>query len=682
MKKITLTIDDKICKGKEGSTILEVCRANDIYVPTLCHREGLSNTGACRMCLVEIEGIASPQTACSMVASDGMKVKTNTEKLRDLRKINLELILSEKPHFCMFCPKSGDCELQSLSYEYGVDHSRFNYMFNKLPIDTSHPYLIVDHNHCILCGRCIRTCQEIVGNCTLGFKERGWETTTCADLDQPLGSSSCISCGACFQACPTGTISGKFSLFMGKKEDCEVKQAFCPLCGQGCEINAFVRGNNLVRIEGVNLAASDGGQLCSLGRFGLIAETRSRLTAPLIRNSRGILEEVSWDEALDFIAEGLKPIKLKPNARAVAGFISSQSSSEEILLFQEFMGKAIGSKLIDTLDGNAFRAISEAIMAFGKKRPKLGIGCKPEEILQADRVVVVGADPIHTHPVVASFIRRAVLQGGKVLMIEAEKDFMSPWTGTYLKPKRGTEWLLMGGLANLLSQKTTTGRKGKSQKIPRELRDFSPNLVCKNTGVETEDLARCAKLLTESQKVVFVCDPSRLNNKAIISLLNLALIAVGSPNAPLKVIFLPPQGNSLAAWKLKTSAAVDLTAAEQKRVKAAFVIQGDENIDEVMLDSLKSMDLVVAHCSYHSTMDSVAHVILPVPIWAERKGTYSALDGKMLKQPIILCPPVGVKDNLWIMTELSKRLGCELKYQSPRILASEVKKKLKMEGLF
>ncbi|MCJ7807673.1 MAG: 2Fe-2S iron-sulfur cluster-binding protein, partial [Dehalococcoidia bacterium] len=185
-KEITLTINDCQVKGKEGDTILDICRANDIYVPTLCYEEGLSTVGSCRLCVVEIEGERRINPACTYPARDGLVVRTHTEKLEDYRRQILELMFTERNHFCFFCEASGDCELQALAYEYQIDHMRYPYSFPSLPVDTLNEFLVIDHNRCILCGRCIRVCKEVVANNTLDFSKRGWRTMVVADIDQPL----------------------------------------------------------------------------------------------------------------------------------------------------------------------------------------------------------------------------------------------------------------------------------------------------------------------------------------------------------------------------------------------------------------------------------------------------------------------------------------------------------------
>jgi NADH dehydrogenase/NADH:ubiquinone oxidoreductase subunit G len=219
MKEITLTIDGREVKGKEGDTILDVCNANGIYVPTLCHKDGLSDVGACRMCVVEIERERRVMPACTYPVRDGLSVKTHTEKLEGYRRLILELFLSEHEHNCLFCEKNKahNCELQNLVYEYGMD--KVGFPINKLtqPTDRSGAVRLIsrDPNKCILCGRCVRACAEIAGRGILNFAQRGNKTIIVADLGWPLFESGCVFCGTCVQACPTGALTEKLVRIQG-----------------------------------------------------------------------------------------------------------------------------------------------------------------------------------------------------------------------------------------------------------------------------------------------------------------------------------------------------------------------------------------------------------------------------------------------------------------------------------
>ena len=206
MDEITVTIDGQKLAASRGETILSVCERNNIFVPTLCHFPGLSDIGACRLCVVDVLGTRGPTTACTTPVTDGMIVQTDTEKLNGLRRSILEMLLAERNHFCMFCEKSGNCELQTLAYRYGVDHVRYTHLHPRFELDATNPKFVLDHNRCILCRRCIRACAEVAKVGTLGLRNRGAATMVVADLNRKLAESTCNSCGECIKVCPTGAI--------------------------------------------------------------------------------------------------------------------------------------------------------------------------------------------------------------------------------------------------------------------------------------------------------------------------------------------------------------------------------------------------------------------------------------------------------------------------------------------
>ena len=218
MDDITVTIDGRKLGARRGETILSACQRNDVYVPTLCHFPGLSEASACRLCLVEVSGVRGPTTACTTPVSNGLTIQTDTPKLNTLRRSILEMLMVERNHFCMFCEKSGDCELQSLAYRYGVDHIPYAYLHPRYELDASNPKIILDPNRCILCRRCIRTCAEVAKVGTLGLQYRGSATVVAADLNNMLGESTCNSCGECVKACPTGAIFDRQSAYMHRTQ--------------------------------------------------------------------------------------------------------------------------------------------------------------------------------------------------------------------------------------------------------------------------------------------------------------------------------------------------------------------------------------------------------------------------------------------------------------------------------
>ncbi|HWR69443.1 MAG TPA: 2Fe-2S iron-sulfur cluster-binding protein, partial [Dehalococcoidia bacterium] len=390
MKEISLTIDGKKVTGHEGDTVLDVCRKNGIDVPTLCEFKGLTNVGACRMCVVDIEGERRINPSCTYPARDGLVVHTKTEKVEKYRRLILELMFTEKNHYCMYCEKSGDCELQAMGYRYQMDNVRYPYTTPATAVDSLSEYIAIDHGRCILCGRCVRVCGEIEANHTLDFAKRGWKTVVAADLAQSLGGSSCTQCGACLQVCPTGAIFSKLSLYKTKMKECQQVKTTCPICGVGCELTVLVKDNNIVTIEAPQLTDVKG-PLCRMGRFGLLADGHKRITSPMIRDKEGKLKECSLDEALE--AAGGRMKKLGKN---FTGVVSSRLPSETISLFCKFMKQAVGSNRVDTMGGEACRVIAEGTKAFNKKSEGPEIECTMDEILKADCILLVGADPLKT----------------------------------------------------------------------------------------------------------------------------------------------------------------------------------------------------------------------------------------------------------------------------------------------
>ncbi|MCD6110160.1 MAG: molybdopterin-dependent oxidoreductase [Thermoplasmata archaeon] len=652
MSEITLIINGRKVKGREGDTVLEICKANGIDVPTLCHLEGLSNVGACRMCVVEIEGERRPVPACTYPARDGIVVRTHTERLERYRRQILELLFTERNHFCMFCEQSGDCELQKLAYRYQMDNVRYPYTYPSLPVDSLSDYIVVDHNRCVLCGRCVRACSEIAVSYTLTFTRRGWKTIISADLGQSVGESSCNSCGVCVQVCPTGAIFSKLSLYKGKTDECEKIKTVCPACGVGCEINVLVKDNNLVRIESPSLTEPRGA-LCRMGRFGLLEPTPPRITSPLVRNEQGELQVCSLDKAVQVIAE-----RLRETEDDFAGIISTRVPNETLSLFHKFFGEVVGSEWIDTLDGESYRIIIEGIRRFqNNKGMGLNIECPIEEILNADCIVIAGADPERTHPIIGTLVRRAVSQrGAKLVVLHPSRNVFPLWTDLWLKPKAGSEGVLFNGLARILIDKGLVG-----QEIPEELAQslsqHEVSEVSSATGIVKEKLELAAEIYGRAERGIIIYGEGLLKRddpNLITSVLYLADLTGNWVGDKLRVISLKPGANSRGAWERGLA----VKGIKLDKPKGLYLLLADEPDDEELLSWLNGIDFLVVQASYHSRTTSMADVVLPSPVWAEREGKYTAMDGRILELKKVLQPKV--PQDREILIEISKKLGRRL----------------------
>ena len=303
---ISITIDGKRIEVPEGTTVLQAAEVAGVEIPTLCNEPHLTPYGGCRLCLVEVEGARTLQTSCTLPASNGMVVHTDTPRVHEARKFILTMLFSERNHFCMYCQmSSGDCELQNAAYGEDMTHWPLQPNWHPYALDGSHEHIVVDHNRCILCRRCVRACGELVGNFTLGMSERGSLTMLAADLGVPLGESSCVSCGTCVQVCPTGALIDRASAYLGREAQVERIRSTCIGCSVGCGVELVVRDNHLLRIEGDWDAPVNEGILCQVGRFRSLKDERERerITTPLVRKN-GSLEATTWEEALNYWPTG------------------------------------------------------------------------------------------------------------------------------------------------------------------------------------------------------------------------------------------------------------------------------------------------------------------------------------------------------------------------------------------
>ena len=347
MEWITLTIDGREVSVPIGTTVLEACRRNDIPIPTLCYDPELTSAGACRLCIVQIEGMRNLPPSCVTQAAQGMVVETQNSRVRAARKTILELLVANHPLDCMTCQKMGDCALAEYAYEYGVAGKLYQGEKRRLPKDEGNPFILRDPNKCISCGKCIRACSEIQGRSVIDFSFRGFETQVGPAFNAPYHESECVFCGSCVAVCPVGALTEKKMAGQGRAWEVKKVQTTCPYCGTGCNFDLNVKDGKVIGVTSNPNAPVNGKALCVKGRFGMdMLYSPTRLTTPLIRKD-GVLVPAEWDEALALVAEKLSEIKRTSGPNAIAALSSAHCTNEENFLMQKFMRAVIGTNNVD-----------------------------------------------------------------------------------------------------------------------------------------------------------------------------------------------------------------------------------------------------------------------------------------------------------------------------------------------
>jgi len=606
MVNVNITMNGQKVSAPPGSTILQAAKLAGIDIPTLCDHPALIPIGACRICVVEVKGQRTLITACTFPITEGMVVETESPQVVSARKFILDMLFSERNHYCPFCEASGDCELQNLGYRYGLDHWIYPTYTKPFPLDASHKNLIMEHNRCVLCGRCERACSELVANHTLGLRNRGNAAMIHCDADLPWGESSCISCGTCSQVCPTGAIFNRRSSFMGREAQTEITKSTCSRCSIGCGTEIITRYGNVLRIQGDWDSKVSGGRLCEHGRFDPLYDERERVTRPLLRRG-GKLEPVSWDEALKAVADRVGGV----NAHQVGVLTSSNCTNEALYLLaglfrQELKASNVGllNDIAPKLNGKpkgSLAAFFQNLLRF-PHAPKSTDKSKGSlaKIAASDVILVIGADPVKDQPVSSFFIKRSVDKGARLVVVDGKDNGLAPF-------------------AFMNVEMTDIEKAIEVAERARE------PIVLYGAGV-TEAAAAALKKLQE--KASFVPLEPGVNTHGAI--------AFGLANG----------------FKPST-------------VKVLYALIGEEDCNG--RDVLKDVDknaFIALQASFVSPLTERADVVLPMAIWSERAGSLTNTEGCVQKVNKAL-EPVGEAKPDWevlalLAEKLGKRLGASL----------------------
>jgi len=511
-KMLSLEINGVPVSVPEGSSVMFAAATAGMKVPKLCATDNLEPFGSCRLCLVEVEGRRGYPASCTTPAEAGMRVRTESAKLADLRRGVIELYISDHPLDCLTCPANGHCELQDMAGVVGLREVRYGYDgANHLDAhkDESNPYFTFDPSKCIVCSRCVRACDEVQGTIALTIDGRGFDSKVSPGQMQPFMDSECVSCGACVQACPTATLMEKSVYEMGQPD--RTVKTTCAYCGVGCSFIAELKGNQVVRMVPNKDGHANHGHSCVKGRFAFGYTTHpDRILKPMIRSSiQDRWKEVSWEEAVGHVAAEFKRIQAKYGRTSIGAITSSRCTNEETFLVQKLVRATFGNNNVDTC-----ARVCHSPTGYGLKTT-LGTSAGTQEfdsVQDSDVIMLIGANPTDAHPVFASQMKRRLRQGARLIVLDPRViDLVRTpphIEANYHLPLRpGTNVALMNGLAHVIVTEGLANDAFANERCdPAEYQDwkdfvsqpkYSPEEVEKLTGVPAEQIRGAARLFAK-----------------------------------------------------------------------------------------------------------------------------------------------------------------------------------------
>lgn len=588
---VQLTIDGHPIEVPEGTTVLQAAQQAGIFIPTLCNHPELTPSGGCRLCIVEIDGYRTPMASCTLPVMQGMDVHTDTESLRTSRTFILTMLFSERNHFCPFCQVSGgDCELQNAAYYQGMTHWDYQPAWLDFPLDASHPDIAIDHNRCILCRRCVRACEELAGNGTLGMAQRGTHTMLTADYGIPLGESTCISCGMCIQVCPTGALIDRHSAYLGKTKDITPVQSICLGCSVGCGIIAYTRSQQLVGIRGDWDSPINHGLTCRFGRFEPMRENRKRILQPLVRMD-GVLQPATWEHALDETARILKRAAVQ-NPSQIAAVASTRLNAESLVKCEQLFREVLSAKIVTSVENGVPTAMVSQI-AEQRGRP---FESSLDVIRSSDCILLIGVNPAERHGVLGMEVNRCRNHGARLIVIDTRESEFSRSADCYINPSSEGDAVVL-------------------QKIIRSVTGAADNRL-------PVEIMTAANHLRSAERVVILYGKG-ITSQPVPDALEQLCSLTETLNAA-DMISVKGEANSLMAGQLHLDTPFTVT-----RDQTVFVALGDDYATERLTEQLKHAAAVITMASYHSEATALADIVLPAAIWSEQSGHFLNLDGRL-----------------------------------------------------
>ncbi len=707
---VSLTINNKRIRAREGITVLQAAQEADIYIPTLCADADLKPHGGCRLCVVEIENMRGLPTACTTIVSGGMVVSTETEAVNKTRRTILDLLISDHPMDCLTCPKNQRCDLQKAAAYMGITERRLPRLERQFAVDESNPFFTFDRNYCILCAKCVRTCEEITGINAIDIAERGYLSYISTFANKPFFESICRSCGECVARCPVAALVPKES-----SVPTEETLTVCPYCGVGCGMYIGTREGKIISIRGEKGNKASEGRMCVKGRYGIagFVQHPDRLTKPLIRK-KGKLSESSWSEAIKLIASKLK--SYRPNEIAVIS--SAKCTNEDNYVIQKFARAVLDTNNVDHCARLCHApSVTGLLQCFGSGAMTNSIA----DVRESKCIFSIGSNTTESHPVIGFNVKQAVKNGTKLIVANPRRIPLVEFADIWLRHKPGTDVALLSGMMKAIFDDGLENKEFYKERCDNytELKDSIEAIDLdeteKITGVSKEDIVAAARMYAQNSPAAILyamgITQHTHGTDNVIATANLAMLCgnIGRPGGGVNPLrgqnnvqgacdmgALPntyPGYQNIskpsvkekfqAAWGCPLNDKVGLTitemikAADSGILKAIYLIGENPALSEPdachAMEALKKLDFLIVQDIFLTEAAEIADVVLPATTFAEKDGTFTNTERRIQRVRKVI-EPTGESLADWQITcRIAKEMGADgFNFKNPSQIMEEI----------
>src|SRR5437773_1195045 len=723
---VSFSLNGREVTGRATETLLQVAQREGVEIPHLCYKEGMEAVGNCRACMVEINGERVLAPSCCRTPTAGMKVVTDSERAVASQKMVLELLLSDMPETAY----TRHNEVDQWATKIGVGKPRFEAR-QQVRQDLTHPAIAVNLDACIQCTRCLRACRDEQVNDVIGLAFRGDHAKIVFDMDDPMGASTCVACGECVQACPTGALMPARDAGLAVPD--RQVDSVCPYCGVGCQLTYNVKDDKILYVEGRDGPANQG-RLCVKGRYGFdYAHHPHRLTKPLIRRAgvpktgdftvdpdrwMDVFREASWEEALELAGGKLAKIRDRHGKKSLAGFGSAKGSNEEAYLFQKLVRTGFGSNNVDhctrLCHASSVAALMEGINSGA-------VSNQVRDVMKAEVIFLIGANPTVNHPVAATWMKNAAKAGVKLIVADPRRGDLARHATYNLQFKADTDVALLNAMLHtiveegLVNEAFVRDRTSGYEALAENVKKFSPEAMAPVCGIAAETIREVARLYATSRASIIMWGMGisqhvhGTDNARCLIALALATGQIGKPRSGLHPLrgqnnvqgasdsglipmFYPdyqrvatPEAKARfeKLWGMELDPKPGLTvveimhAAKKGEIRGMYILgenpaMSDPDVDHAR-EALASLDHMVVQDIFLTETAYLADVVLPATAWPEKVGTVTNTDRMVQLGRKAIEPPGEAKEDLWLINELAKRIGLPWNYTHPREVFNEMR---------